>query len=302
MPISLPPLSRRQFLARSLAAGAVAVLGPGLHAEDKATDPNAWALLSDPHLAADRAKLGRGINMADHFTAVSREVRAWPKRPAGVFINGDCAFNSGETGDYALLAEFLAPLRTDQLPIHLLLGNHDNRERFWDGFQAEKAAKRPVTDKQAAMVKTPRANWFLLDSLETTLSTPGLLGAAQLEWLSKALDENPNKPALLMIHHNPGVSGGNIGLKDTSALFEVLRPRKQVKAYFFGHTHHWEITQDQSGIHLVNLPPVAYLFHEGDPAGWVMANIEEKGMSLEFRCLDSSHKAHGQVTKLEWRS
>jgi len=289
-------------LARSLAASAVAVLGPELHAESKATDPNAWALLSDTHLAADRTKLGRGINMADHFTSVSRELRDLPKRPAGVFINGDCAFNSGETGDYALLAEFLKPIRADQLPIHLLLGNHDNRERFWDGFQAEKATKRPLTDKQAILLKTPRANWFLLDSLEATLSTPGLLGAAQLEWLGKALDENPDKPALLMIHHNPGISGGNIGLKDTAALFEVIRPRKQVKAYFFGHTHHWEITKDQSGIHLVNLPPVAYLFHEGDPAGWVMANVEEKGMRLELRCIDTSHKAHGQVTKLDWRA
>src|SRR5690242_17320546 len=110
MPISLPPISRRRFLARSLAVGAVAVIGPELHAESKVTDPNAWALLSDTHLAADRTKLGRGINMADHFTAVSREVRGLPKRPAGVFINGDCAFNSGETADYGLLAELLEPL------------------------------------------------------------------------------------------------------------------------------------------------------------------------------------------------
>jgi hypothetical protein len=302
MPISLAPLSRRQFLARSLAAGAACVLGPELHAEQKATDPNAFALLSDTHLAADRSKIGRGINMADHFVAVSREVRAWPRRPAGVFINGDCAFHSGETADYALLAEFLEPIRGDQMPVHLLLGNHDNRARFWDALQSEKAAKRPVADKQAALLKTPHANWLILDSLETTLSTPGLLGSGQLEWLGKALDENADQPALIMIHHNPGITGGNIGLKDTAALFEVLRPRKQVKAYFFGHTHHWEITRDESGIHLINLPPVSYLFHEGDPAGWVMANIEEKGMRLELRCLDSSHKAHGQVLNLDWRA
>jgi len=302
MPISLPPLSRRQFLVRSLAAGAACVLAPKLHAGQKATDPNAFALLSDTHLAADRSKSSRGVNMGDHFMAVSREVRAWPQRPAGVFINGDCAFNSGESGDYALLAECLEPIRGDQMPVHLLLGNHDNREHFWDALQAEKSAKRPVTDKQTALLKTPRANWFLLDSLETTLSTPGLLGAGQLEWLGKTLDENPKKPAILMIHHNPGISGGNIGLKDTAALFEVIRPRKQVKAYFFGHTHHWEITRDESGIHLINLPPVSYLFHEGDPAGWVIANVEDEGMRIELRCLDTSHKAHGQVSNFEWRA
>jgi hypothetical protein len=33
-----------------------------------------------------------------------------------------------------------------------------------------------------------------------------------------------------------------------------------------------------------------------------MANVEEKGMRLELRCLETSHKAHGQVTQLEWRA
>src|SRR5882762_8035608 len=119
MPISLPPISRRQFLSSSLAAGAGLVASPNLFASPKRTDENSWALLSDIHLAADRAQLGRGINMTSHFTAVSRELRALPKRPAGVFITGDCAFNSGETGDYALLTELLAPLRADEMPIHL---------------------------------------------------------------------------------------------------------------------------------------------------------------------------------------
>ena len=60
--------------------------------------------------------------------------------------------------------------------------------------------------------------------------------------------------------------------------------------------------QDSSGLHLVNLPPVAYVFREGDPAGWVHATLERKGMRMEFRCLDASHKAHGQVVNLRWRA
>src|SRR5216110_2410347 len=103
MPIHLPPISRRQFLVRSLAAGAGLALRPGLLAATRPADPDFWALLSDTHLAADRAQLGREINMADHFTTVSRELLALPKRPAGIFVTGDCAFNSGEKGDYAML-------------------------------------------------------------------------------------------------------------------------------------------------------------------------------------------------------
>ena len=300
MPIHLPPVSRREFLARALAAGAGLALSPALLGARKRTDGNSWALLADTHLAADRTQLGRGINMADHFTAVSREVLSLPVRPAGVFITGDCAFNSGEKGDYAALAELLAPLRQDQMPVHLALGNHDHREHFWEALEAEKAAKRPLADKQVALLRTPRANWFILDSLEKTLSTPGLLGPEQLAWLAKALDEHPNKSAIILIHHNPGLSG-NVGLKDTLAFFEVIRPRKQVKAYIFGHTHKWEVRQDESGIHLINLPPVAYIFRAGDPAGWVHATVEQSGMRLELRSVDPSHKAHGEVVKLEWR-
>jgi hypothetical protein len=301
MPIYLPPISRRQFLKRSLGAGVALAIAPELRAAEKRTDADFWALLSDIHLAADRHQLGRGINMADHFETVSRELLALPKLPAGVFVNGDCAFNSGETGDYATVADLLAPMRKEGMPIHLALGNHDHREHFWDAFADEKAANRPLADRQASLLKTARANWFILDSLEKTLSTPGLLGHEQLEWLGKALDENQKKPALVMIHHNPGISG-NMGLKDTAALFEVIRPRKQVKAYIYGHTHTWKVEQDDSGLHLINLPPVAYVFQEGQPSGWVHLTLANNGMKLELRCIDTTRKDHGQKFDLKWRA
>src|SRR5437588_12893051 len=192
MPIHLPPSARRRFLMRSFAAGAGLALRPQLFAASRRTDPDSWALLSDIHLAGDRTKEARGINMADHFNTVSRELLALPKRPAGVFINGDCAFNSGETADYALVSDLLEPIRADEMPIHLALGNHDHRERFWEALQEEKAAQRPLADKQATLLRSKHANWFILDSLETTLKTPGLLGAEQLDWLATTLDANPS--------------------------------------------------------------------------------------------------------------
>ncbi len=302
MPVYLPPISRRQFLGRALAAGAGLLCGPELQAAAKRTDPNFWALLSDIHLAANRGLEARGINMADHFQTVSRELIALSKRPAGVFITGDCAFNSGQKGDYAMVADLLTPIRREEMPVHLALGNHDNRERFWEAFEEERAAKRPLADRQAALLRTPHANWFVLDSLEETLSTPGYLGPEQLEWLAKTLDANRTKPALVLLHHNPGIMAMHSGLRDSLALFDVLRPRRQVKAYVFGHTHRWHVQQEESGIHLINLPPVAYVFEKDDPAGWVHATIERGGMKLELRCVDQTHKEHGQVNRLRWRA
>jgi 3',5'-cyclic-AMP phosphodiesterase len=302
MPIHLPPITRRQFLARSLAAGAGLAVSPQLFAAEKSLDENAWALLADPHIAADRTVVSRTVNMAGHFETVSRELIACPARPAGIFVVGDCAYNSGESNDYATLAGLLRPLREGQMPVHLALGNHDNRERFREALPDENAAARPLVDKQVALLRTPRVNWFVLDSLEKTLSVPGLLGEGQLSWLEKSLDENRDQPALVLIHHNPGTAERIEGVKDTEALFKIIRPRKQVKAWIFGHTHNWSVTRDDSGVHLINLPPVAYVFKEGNPSGWVLANVERNGMRLELRCVDQGHKAHGQVTQLEWRT
>jgi len=259
-------------------------------------------MTADTHIAADSSRVARGINMTDHFTRVSQELLSLPQRPAGVFITGDCAYNSGQADDYSRLVELLEPIRGGQMPVHLALGNHDHRERFWEALGEEKNAKRPLADRQVALLRTPQANWFVLDSLEKTLQTPGLLGEGQLDWLARALDANRKKPALVLVHHNPGTMAKVGGLKDTEALFDVIRPRKQVKAYIFGHTHAWQVVQDPSGIHLINLPPVAYVFREGDPAGWVHATLGRKGMRLELRCVDPAHKSHGQAVKLNWRA
>ena len=302
MPISLPPISRRGFLRRTLLVASGLALEPRLYAAGKRADENLWALFSDPHIAADLAQLHGKVNMADNLKNVVREVAALPARPAAIFVNGDCAYNSGEQADYVALTKLLKPLRNESAPIYLTLGNHDNREHFWDAIKAAKATKRPVADKQTLMLATPQVNWFVLDSLEQTLSTPGLLGKPQLDWLAKSLDENADKPALVMLHHNPGLTENAPGLKDTFALLEVIRPRKQVKAYLFGHTHSWNVTRDDSGIHFINLPPISYVFQEGKPSGWVRATISGDGMKLELRCVDTTHKQHGEVQDLKWRA
>ena len=301
MPIYLPPISRRRFLGQVLAGSAALAAQSGLLAAGKSTDSNSWAFLSDPHLAADRSLVVRGVNMTEHFKSVSRELLDLPQAPAGVFINGDCAYNTGETSDYAALADLLEPIRRGQMPVHLALGNHDHRERFWDAFQQEKATQRPVANRQTALLRSTHANWFVLDSLQKTAATPGVLGEAQLDWLAKALDANADRPALVMVHHNPGLQG-NIGLIDTVAFLEIIRARRQVKAYIFGHTHDWKVTQDDSGIHLINLPPVGYVFTEGNPSGWVHAKLQADGLRLEMRCVDTSHRAHGQTFQLQWRT
>lgn len=299
MPAHLPQLSRRQFLVRSLAAGAGGLLAPRVWSAARSQDERCFALLSDPHLAGDTGTLARAINMADQFVAVVHDVLAWPQAPAAAFVNGDLALNTGEAADYETLLALLAPLRA-RMPVHLTLGNHDHRERFRTSLRRERTTEVP--NRQVGIVRTPAANWFLLDSLDKTMSTPGYLGAEQLQWLARALDANGPTPALVMIHHNPDLGGNKGALQETAQLLEVIRPRSQVKAYLYGHAHRWEVGRDVSGIHFVGLPTTAYRFDPAQPVGWVAASLGASGVRLELRCLDRTHPRHGRVEELTWRS
>ncbi len=300
MPIHLPPLSRRTFLVRAAVLSAGLLVAPSvLAARKKKIDANLWALLSDTHIAGDRATVTRTVNMATHLEAVAGQVNALERRPGGVIISGDLAFNRGEPTDYQAFQDLLRLLREGGQTVHLTLGNHDHRENFYGALKLKPG--KPAEGRQVALVKSSLANWFLLDSLEATNSTPGMLGAGQLAWLTKELDRNRSKPAIIVVHHNPGAKENIAGLKDTDALFEIIRPRKQVKAWVFGHTHHWSIEKDTSGIHMVNLPPTAYVFKDGDPSGWVLGTLCRDGIRLEMRTLDLKHPANGQIRDLQWR-
>jgi 3',5'-cyclic AMP phosphodiesterase CpdA len=301
MPVYLPPVSRRRFLKGSLAASALMFAG-GCASRKSAAAGSSWALLSDTHIAADPNTMHSNVNMTRNLQTVTQEVLAWPEPVSGVLINGDLAYNSGDVADYAAILGLLQPMRERGRPIYLALGNHDHRQHFWAALPKEKSTSPRLPERQTALVRTPLANWFVLDSLIETLTTPGRLGDTQRAWLARALDQNADKPALVAIHHNP-IGGGaeKNALQDTAELLAILRPRRHVKAYFFGHTHRWDVSRDDSGLCLVNFPPVAYLFEQGRPNGWVHATLQPDGARLELRCLDRGHKDHGQVVQLDWR-
>jgi len=299
MPLHVLP-NRRQFLASSLAAGAALSL-PRFAGAEEAKNTATFALLADSHIAADKEAILREVKMAEHLAKVWEEVRA--ARPAGMLLHGDVALLKGEAGDYKTMAELVIPAGQAEMPLHFMLGNHDDRDQFRNVLQAQAASA--IDSKHVAMLAAGPVNWFLLDSLDKPNVTPGVLGEAQLKWLAAALDQHADRPALISVHHHPvwpknepGFKNG--GITDTVPLFEILESRKHVKAVFFGHTHDWGITK-RAGIHLVNLPPVAYVFAKGRPSGWVRADLAERGLTLTLSALDKTHHQHGEKHELAWR-
>jgi len=295
-------ISRRELLAGTLGTGAAALLFQGrLWSAEAPADPNRFVLLADTHVCGDPEKVLRDTNPSKNFQQAREQYRAVHSRPAGLIVAGDCAFLKGEPGDYRQLRELAAPI---PFPVTFAMGNHDHREHFWEAFPRHRVTPCPVPGRHVTLIEAPNADWFVLDSLDKTNSTPGRMGEAQRKWLAGQLDRRPEKPALVVAHHYPLPKNDPEMLKsallDTEELFKVILPRNRVKAYVFGHSHRWEHAKID-GLHLVNLPALAWLFDPKQPRGWVDAQLKPDGIRLTLQCLDPSHEAHGRPLDLAWR-
>jgi hypothetical protein len=302
MPITLPQLSRREFLKRAAVVGAATALSPASYAGwfTKSRDKHTFAFFSDTHIAADSATVKSDVNLADNLAACVRELTEHRVKPAAVFVNGDLALKQGLAEDYATFGKILEPVRA-LAPVHLNLGNHDQREHFWTALPQDISETKLVPQKQTAIVESERANWFLLDSLAATDVADGQLGNSQLTWLDWALGSRTDLPAIIVGHHNLKSATFASGLTDSTSLAELFVKHRHVKAFIFGHTHDWHIEEHSSGVQLINLPPTGYVFKAGKPSGWVRCKLVKGGAEFELRALDPKHPEQAQLKKLSWR-
>ncbi len=255
--------------------------------------------MSDTHIAADPKELQRGQVMAENLRAVVLDILAQPERPVGIFVDGDLALKDGKPGDYKTFLDLTEPIRKAGIPLHLTLGNHDDRAHFRAALRDAAPVESEVVDKQASVVAGANLRFLVLDSLDRVNETPGLLGDRQLQWLARRLDAAPEIPSVLLVHHNLSQLPG--ALTDTVAFLNVIRPRRQVKAVFYGHSHRWENAED-AGIHLVNLPAVAYPFAANQPLGWCRFRPSADGAEVELRCVGGDRSKDRQTVALRWRS
>ena len=102
------------------------------------------------------------------------------------------------------------------------------------------------------------------------------------------------------MHHTLGDGDGD--LLDAGRLFEIIRPRRQVKAIFYGHSHGWEIGERQ-GVKLINLPSLGYNFGKDgkdQPVGWVDARFRRDGVDLTLHAIAGNRAQDGQTSQISW--
>lgn len=255
-----------------------------------------WALLSDPHIAADPLHEHRSFRPVENLKKVVGEVVQ--VKPETIVVNGDLARLEGLPADYQAYKAALAPL-SESTPVCMTMGNHDHRKNFLAAFSQAPTGRQPVADKFVLVLEQAPIRAILLDSLLATNLTPGLLGKAQRTWLGEYLASSSNTPTLIFVHHTLDDRDGS--LLDTDHLFSIVKPHKKVKAIVYGHSHVYRY-DTIDGIHLVNLPAIGYNFTDTEPVGWIDANFTAQGGDFKLNAIGGNTELNGKKTSLRWRT
>jgi Icc protein len=191
------------------------------------------AQLSDPHV-----EVGPGDSpSARALGAAVDALLALDPAPDGVLLSGDLT-NLSDARSYERVRELLAPL---PVPVHVLPGNHDDREalRAWFTDDAVAGASRDPFHYAV------RCGVLRLVVCDTTVPgrDHGRLDAGALVWLERELGAEPDVPTIVAMHHPPLLTGippmDALGLpaSDREALRAVLARFPAVRRVVGGHVH-----------------------------------------------------------------
>lgn len=189
------------------------------------------AQITDIHLG-----FSKGGGFEDNARRLRRTidaVLALKPRPDVVLATGDLS-DHGDLASYKRLKRYFARL---PMPVLYLMGNHDNRDVFRQVFPGTPSADGFI---QYAVDDHP-LRILALDTLETGRHGGGFC-ETRAAWLKARLDEAPDRPTLIALHHPPfdtGIEWMNIGPDEAWAkrLSDVVSGRSNIVGMVCGHVH-----------------------------------------------------------------
>lgn len=143
------------------------------------------------------------------LSATLAQIKALVPPPEFIVVSGDLT-NRGDAGSYEELKRLMAQAELD-VPVLFALGNHDRR----DGFYPVMLGRHENLDEPYDHAEVIAGIHIIV--MDT--SVPGKVGGAfepgQIEWLEDELENHPELPKLLVMHHAPALdfdrpdAGGN---------------------------------------------------------------------------------------------
>jgi Icc protein len=209
------------------------------------------AQITDIHLGYDRDDPGE-LNRR-RLDAVLDALTGMTPQPDLLLATGDLVEDPSDVASYQRLREALDGL---PFPVRFALGNHDSRDAFLSVFPEAETSDGFL---QYAIDGGP-VRILVLDTLEE-----GRHGGAFCEgraaWLRARLEEEPERPTLIALHHPPIESGLSWMTERSDApwverLWEVVADADNVVAMIAGHLHR-PVTTRWAGTTLAVCPSTA---------------------------------------------
>lgn len=259
--------------------------------------------IGNPQVQDDDLYSDTSATLADTLA----QIRALVPQPEFIVVSGDLT-NRGDAGSYEELKRLLDAAELD-VPVLFALGNHDRRDGFY-----------PVMLDRHEELDAPYDYAQVISDIHVIVmdtSVPGRVGGAfepgQIEWLGEELENHPELPKLLVMHHAPALDFDrpdseweSLSFDDTEALDEVLF-EYDVIGILAGHIHYDRVSLWQGipvvvgiGQHFATDPQ---WLHAGlrmlSGASFAIGTVRDTGLTVTFAPQPSDRAELKRLTESE---
>lgn len=192
------------------------------------------AQISDTHIAVDSEDAAQRIQ---DFKDVLADIAALDTLPDIVVHSGDIVHNGLEE-EYQQVHQILEDF---EFPVHLMVGNKDNREVLRKCF-ADQAYLSNGSEFIAYSVETETMLFVMLDTLCTT-SNKGKFCEKRASQFDELIKQSPDKPTAVFAHHpaftvSVGPDPMHFETKtDMERFSKTINASNRVIGAFCGHVH-----------------------------------------------------------------
>ncbi|UES60125.1 phosphodiesterase (plasmid) [Roseibium aggregatum] len=189
--------------------------------------------ITDVHLVPE-GRTVVGMDPAARFAEVVETVNTRHADADICIVSGDLT-DHGDIDSYLRLGTLLEKL---QLPVRLMMGNHDKRSNF-------RLAMPGMADDGSGYVQSVAdfgdLRLILLDTLDDANAGTGILCRRRLSWFSERLAEARHQRIVVFMHHPPRSVGlswfDDMMLEETSGFWSLVDAHPNVEHIAFGHLH-----------------------------------------------------------------
>ncbi|WP_259650646.1 metallophosphoesterase [Roseobacter sp. OBYS 0001] len=173
--------------------------------------------LTDTHVIGEGELYGQ--DPAARLRAAVASINAEHSDAAFVALTGDMT----HWGDTAAYVRFSREIKELDMPLHLIVGNHDDTASFGVAFPE---IPRDESGFVQSGFETQFGRFLLLDTKNPETHAGAYCPARQV-WLTRELDQT-NGPVVLFMHHPPFKTGiasmDRIMLQDAEAFYDIVAP------------------------------------------------------------------------------